>query len=708
MISDFARICLVQTVFQGLCPPRRAGAALIALAGLLAGPVSAGQAQAAGLPASAVIEEVVVRADASLVQRMGNAGSIDLLTATEIAAIGATHINETLNRVPGVWVARGSGQEHLTAIRSPIYTGAGACGQFLYLEDRIPIRPAGFCNINNLFEVNSEQAGGIEVWRGPASALLGGNALRGAINFLTAMPARNTLTLEGGPYDFYRIGTQLATTLGDHVLGVTANATATNGWRDHTGYDQQKASIVHGVEVGRWQVRNTLNVGQLNQDTGAFVSGYKAYEDSDLRRSNPSPDSYRDAWSLRAASHWTADGWEIVPYVRRSAMEFLQHFIPGQPVEENSQTSGGLMLGHGWQRGDLSVDLGAQVELMAGHLREFQEAPLTTSTPFNNAIRPQGMHYDYDVDSELFAAHYDLGWSVRDDLRLVHSLRLERLRYRYDNLSLDGNTRDDGTRCGFGGCLYNRPADRNDTFDNVAGRLGIEWTQANDDLAYAVLGSGFRPPQATELYRLQRGQDIADLDSERIVSLEAGYKAPGWSVAAFADQARNFIFRDAAGLNVSNGRTRSQGVEVAVRQDWGQHELALSTTYAEHRYDFTGGATGGEFIRSGNMIDTAPRWLTNATWRYSPSPRWESELELHVQGKHYINADNTASYGGHQVFNWRGRYLLNERATLFARIMNLLDERYADRADYTVFDPGRYRYFPAMPRQLYVGVTLGL
>jgi outer membrane receptor protein involved in Fe transport len=89
-------------------------------------------------------------------------------------------------------------------------------------------------------------------------------------------------------------------------------------------------------------------------------------------------------------------------------------------------------------------------------------------------------------------------------------------------------------------------------------------------------------------------------------------------------------------------------------------------------------------------------------------PRFESELELVVQGKHYINSDNTAKYGGHEVFNWRGRFTVNDRTTVFARVINLLDEKYADRADYTVFDPDRYRYFPAMPRQLYVGVTLAL
>ena len=58
------------------------------------------------------------------------------------------------------------------------------------------------------------------------------------------------------------------------------------------------------------------------------------------------------------------------------------------------------------------------------------------------------------------------------------------------------------------------------------------------------------------------------------------------------------------------------------------------------------------------------------------------------------------------VVNLRGRFAVNEKLTITARLINLLDEQYADRADYTLFNPLRYRYFPAMPRQFYVGATV--
>ena len=651
--------------------------------------------------AEELVEEVIVQGDASLQSRLGTAGSVGVVDEAALTEIRASHIHESLVRIPGVWISRGSGAEHLTAIRSAVLTGAGACGEFLFLEDGIPIRPAGFCNVNNLFEVNAEQASAIEVWRGPASAVLGGNALHGAINVLTPNPNANRVSIEGGSHGYFQLRGHLAGEFGGHTLGLSVNGSDTNGYRDNTGYGQQKLSFVHQTDVGAWQVRNTLNATNLNQETGAFVRGFEAYEDDDLRDTNPSPEAHRDAWSVRAASHWQQGPWQISPYLRRSRMVFLMHFLPGQPTETNEQTSGGVMASFDIDRDRLTGRVGAQLEFMQGSLREFQEGP-TMRSAFLNETRPQGLHYDYDVDSLMIAGYYDIGWSLNDSTRLVHSLRVEQLEYDYDNNHLVGNTRDDGTTCGFGGCLYTRPASRDDDFTEVAGRIGIEHDLSEATTGYLMFGTGFRPPQITELYRLQNGQSVADLDSESLLSFEAGVKNDLWSVAVFSERTEDFIFRDSDGLNVSNGKTKAIGVEFSLQWRLDDHLFSLAGTYAEHKYDFDRSLSG---IEDGNMIDTAPRWIGNARWRYQPSTSFYSEVEVNYLDKYYLNPANTAEYDGHFVVNWRGGYQINERVDVFARIINLLDEEYADRADFAF---GSYRYFPAMPIQGYLGVSLTL
>ena len=656
----------------------------------------------ATLSAAYPIGEIVVTG--ALSERLGSAGSASRIDGDVLAEIRYNHIHEALSRVPGVWVTRGSGQEHLTAIRSAVFTGPGACGEFLYLEDGLPIRPAGFCNINNLFEINGEQAGSIEVWRGPSSAVLGSNALHGVINVLTANPEGASLSIQGGSYGYYQARAALGGHIGRHYVGLSAHGSQTDGYRDSTGYSQQKLTLVHAADAGSWQVRNTLSATNLNQETGGYVRGFEAYEDSSLRRSNPNPEAYRDAWSWRVASHWRRKQTRISAYLRRSHMEFLQHFLPGQPTETNEQTSGGALVSQEFEAGAWAGQFGAQIEAMHGSLLEIQNRP-TVGSAFLMATRPSGRHYDYDIDSIMAASFYDLSRTLAGGLRLLHSLRLEHLNYDYENRHLTGNSRDDGSACGFGGCLYTRPASREDRFTEVAGRLGIEQDFGARHSGYLVLSTGFRPPQATELYRLQQGQTVADLDSERLLSAEVGFRSSTWSLSAFSEWTRDFIFRDASGFNVSDGKTRSLGLEFS--GDWylGDHDLSLAISYAEHKYDFTRDAVRGELIEDGNMMDSAPRWLANARWRYQPSERWYSEFELSQVGEHYINAINTAKYEGHVVLNWRANYRLTEHIDLFARVINLLDERYADRADYAF---GTYRYFPAMPVQGYVGINLVL
>ena len=66
---------------------------------------------------TAVIDEVIVtttRADSLRIDNAGNIATIDPSETVNLFPV------EMLNRAPGVHIHRGSGQEHLTAIRSPV------------------------------------------------------------------------------------------------------------------------------------------------------------------------------------------------------------------------------------------------------------------------------------------------------------------------------------------------------------------------------------------------------------------------------------------------------------------------------------------------------------------------------------------------------------------------------------------------------------
>ena len=161
----------------------------------------------------------------------------------------------------------------------------------------------------------------------------------------TAEPGR--LSLEGGPDDYGAVRLSVSTMADEQLLRFDGMGVSTNGYRDATGHDEQKVTLTQLGPVAGWDVHTTFEWTNLNQETGGYVVGYKAYRDNQLRKSNPNPESYRDAWSLRFVSEWlreldSGDELSITPYFRRSAMQFLQHFLPGEPLEQNGQNSAGV------------------------------------------------------------------------------------------------------------------------------------------------------------------------------------------------------------------------------------------------------------------------------------------------------------------------------------------------------------------------------
>ncbi|MXW53361.1 MAG: TonB-dependent receptor [Gammaproteobacteria bacterium] len=657
------------------------------------------------------IEEVIVVSDPrSLIQRTlhGSSSSVD---AETISLVSASHPNEIFSRFPGVWVVRGSGQEHLTGIRSAVLAGAGACGAFLFLEDNVPVRPVGFCNVNGLFELNTEQADEIEVLRGPASPLFGGNALHGVINVRSFLDgdAISHLGMEGGPYDYWKIQTDYQ----QAGFRVKFLSKSTNGYRDATGFSQQKFNGQSRYELGTWDVAHALSLTLLNQETGGYVRGFKSYEQSDLRRSNPNPEAFRDARSLRVTSHWTTTtdfgDLYVSPYMRRSMMKFRQHFLPGQPFEKNSQTSFGAVMHWSRELEPVSLTVGVQLERMNAQLLQVQENE-TRGSAFLAATRPKGIHYNYDVTSSSGALFHSLTYTPNSSGEFSQSMRVELVNYDYTNRHLVGNTKDDGSQCGFGGCLYSRPANRTDDFANVATRIGYRHLVADQTSVWGLVGWGYRPPQTTELYRLQSGQSVADLDSEKLRSLEVGIQFQGhpfnMSVSMYNETNRDLIFRDAEGLNVSDGKIESQGAEFDL--SWAlteKNELGLIASVASHKYAFARNLSRGERIVDGADVDSAPSLIANARWRYRPSRSALFEMEVNRVGSHYIDAANSARYGGHILVNARFDWTWSSRWRTSMKLINALDAAYADRADYAF---GSYRYFPGHPRQVFVGIVYSL
>lgn len=665
-----------------------------------------------------VLEEVVIQASRTGADAFGYPGSVSTTDGTTLALQGPTHASEALNRNAGAFLQRGSGQEMLVALRSPVLTGPGACGAFLLMEDGVPLRPVGSCNVNQLFEVNLEQAAAIEVVRGPGLGPQGANALHGQVNVRSvALEAPQRLGLELGTFGYTRVkwqgsgrtGADSGAGLPDGRFAFAAHATQDRGWRDATGFREQKANLKWGGEIGAGQLTTSLSLTRLDQETGGFINGFDTYRSRTAARANANPEAFREASAARWLTRWSTPepaGWEVTGYARASRMRFLQHFLLGKPLERNGQQSLGLMVSRGFDWAGLRWRAGLDAERADSYLIEFQAGPTLDGTPAARAIRPAGFHYDYRVASTLLAPWLTFERRLGEYWTLSGSLRSDRTRYAYDNRMLAGNTSDTGVACA-GGCLYSRPTDRTDRFTNTTPRLAIAWQPHSQLTAWASFARGFRPPEGTELYRLQRQQQVADLRSETASSAEVGMRGRrkdlAWSAAAFAMDKRNVILRDASAFNVSDGRTRHRGIELEAAwspRDW--LTLSAEATYTRHEYRFNRSAEQGERIVSGNAVDTAPRRLHNLRLTLRPRADLQAELAWVSVGPYFADAANTARYPGHELLDARAEWAVNDHWAVTLRGTNLTDRAYADRADVAF---GTWRYFPGRPRAAFLEVS---
>jgi outer membrane receptor protein involved in Fe transport len=606
-----------------------------------------------------------------------------------------------MQQVPGAWIARGNGQESLPSLRSPVLTGAGSCGAFFMAADGISLRAPGFCNVNQLFDSNTEQAGRIEVVKGPGTALYGSNAMHGVINILSRVPAatrEHDLSVEAGPYDYYRGRYRFDNARERHGWSINLNAATDGGYKDDSGYDQQKLTARYDYSGASWDITSVLDYSNLNQETAGYIQGFESYRDEDLKRSNPNPEAYRDAWSLMAYLRATRrlderHTLEITPYLRDNDMTFLMHFLPWQPIEENGHGSLGLQA---LIRSDLAawqLTSGLDLDLTDGWLRETQDGPFSPN-------QPAGVHYDYEVDALSAAIFSQVSWSG-GALELSGGVRLEYNRYDYDNRTTDGPACEPEASA----CRFYRPADRRDDFTNLSLNAGASYLFADGLITYLRLARGFRAPQATELYRLQSGQQVADLDPESLDSLEFGIRGQlgsglAYDLSAYYMEKNDVIFQDADRQNVSGASTRHQGVEIAldyrISDSW---YAGLAANIARHRYDSRINLIGSSGDIEGNDIDTAPRRFGSARLGWEFSPRGRAELEWVYMGSYYLEPDNLHEYDGHSLLNLRITQEFDNGWRAALRVTNISDEDYAERAD---FGFGQYRYFVGQPLGAYV------
>ena len=658
----------------------------------------------AALPALADDETIVVTGTRNASKLLDLAGNDAVLSTDQIQFTAPQRPAEILNQIPGVYIQPGSGEEHTTAIRSAVLNGGAGQGSQLYLEDGVPLRSAGFGNVNGLYEANIEQAGSVEVVRGPGSALYGSNAEQGLINIIPRAPSAalsGQLDLTFGEFGLYQQMGTISDTFGGNGLRISAENDHNSGWRDDTRVDEQKMIIRDVWSSGADTLTTTISGQQLNQQTGAYLQGNDSYLDYALAKTNPVPNAYRKADSIRGAVRWQhdfGDGLQlsVTPFVRYTEMNFLMHYLPSLAIQANAHYSFGAqtMLYKDFAGGS-QIIVGFDSEYTDGWYNENQYLPSFT---LGKSVYPQGLHYDMNVQAKTAAPYIHSEWQLLDHTRLTAGIRAEETAYDYSNEASTGI---------FG--LFQRPPDRSDDFLTVTPKLGLVQELTRSWSGYINLSEGARAPQVTDLYELQNKQVVGQVKAESVQSAEIGTRGTvegiTFDLAAYWMNKDHYFYRASDGLNVSDGKITDRGVELGLTAPLaGGFDIGFSGSYAEHVYDFSlADSTLIASVRKGSEMPEAPHAMANTRLGYTLQPGIRAELEWVHMGTYYLDNADTHSYGGHELLNFRANAKLNDWLTLHGKILNLTNRPYADRAAITT--TGINEYFPGEPLTVIGGVT---
>jgi outer membrane cobalamin receptor len=231
---------------------------------------------------AAVLEEVVVTATRMVEPLSKASASVAVVTAEEIAARGATRLDEVLQDVVGLHVVSSGPAGSLS---SASIRGSEAA-QVLVLIDGVRLNSPQYGQFDlNQLPVALNEIERIEVLRGAASALYGSNALGGVINIITRSPQETPSTQVGwteGERKTRIVSGSTSRQAGDFRYRLGAESRASDGYRKNSDFEQYTLNGLFGYSPTE-DVDVELSAYHLDYESG--IPGSESW---------PSPDAEQE------------------------------------------------------------------------------------------------------------------------------------------------------------------------------------------------------------------------------------------------------------------------------------------------------------------------------------------------------------------------------------------------------------------------------
>jgi iron complex outermembrane recepter protein len=636
-----------------------------------------------------VIEEIVVTGELRSDSLDTLPESISVVTAKQIAARDAQHLEQLFAMTPNVNFASGSSRARYFQIR-----GIGETGQFVgplnssvgLIIDHVDF--SGIGTIGTLYDVDQ-----VEVFRGPQGTLYGANALAGLINITTNEPTEKFdagVRVEGGDYDTYSAGGYVSGPLSDNVTGrLAVQQYLSDGYIRNSYLNRDDTNNFDELTARgklRWQGSDTrveVAGGYIDIDNGydafSLDNGHRTLSDQ------PGSDKQSSAYGSIAATFEQPEDFSVETILAYADSDISYGYdedwtYVGFDPNGYSSTD---RYDRDWRTGSAEVRLvskpsgrilGDSTDWVIGVYGLNQKMDLKRVYTF----RPDDFRSTYRIDRLALFGQTDtqLGTSTT----LTVGLRVERHDADYDDV--------DGAKFS--------PSD-----DLWGGRVAIDRLVGANTLVYASVSRGYKSGGFNTDGTLDA--DLREFDPETLYNAEVGVKGRWFDDTVDGRIAVFYMWRDDVQIGTSIIRVRSDGsaefIEYTGNAARGKNygaELELhwkpaarvdvfgSLGLLDSRYDdFVNGA--GENL-DGRQQAQAPSYQGFASVRYRFYRDWYVASQFEARDAYYFSDSNDLQSHPYELTDVmlgldRGHWSAQ------AWVRNVFDEDYDVRGYYFGNDP---------------------
>ncbi|MDV2080660.1 TonB-dependent receptor plug domain-containing protein [Marinobacter xestospongiae] len=630
-----------------------------------------------------------------------------VIHSDDIAAMGATDLDQVLETVPGLHV------NHSDQAFSPKYVFRGITSSFnpqaLMLINGIPATTMMFGNRGNAWGGMPVKAiERIEVIRGPGSALYGADAYAGVINIITKHVQDIPQTVVGGrvgSFDTRGGWLESATEVGDIGLSLVLEYQTTDGWDETIDHDAQtnfdsvfgtSASLAPGpVNTGVDQIdlrfeagneRWTFHMGlqdRSNVGTGPGIA--QALDPEGQYGSTRINADYSYSWidvmdgldlEARLSVFRISQDPEtdIVLYPAGAFGGAFPDGLIGSPGYEENQARFDLSsIYNGFDHHRIQAGIGA----FWADLYDVSERK-----NFNPDLSPKGQVEDVSDDPSQV-------WMPEED-RVNYYLFLQ------DEWQFDQNWQL------VSGVRYDYYTDFGST---VNPRIALIWATTDSLTTKLLYGRAFRAPSLNELYVANNPVTVGnpDLDPETIDTLELAFSHQLTSSVSYGANLFYYRIDDLITSMAQVGQVSAKYANVGEREGYGvemetlyepRPDLTLAANYAYQR------ATDQD---TDEPVGEAPnhqlygriQWRFVPDWQLSSQVNWVGE-QKRVAGDSRKPVDDAATWD----LSLRGADLGLAGLDASLTVRNLLDENVRDPSPFASPVPSIPNDFPMAGRSV--------